>query len=332
MSYSRRLSAWRTPQIGPPPPHRRFFYPRASPPSPQIFSREISLRMSSPLSAGAFRSPPPQGTDLPPPLARSAAIDAVGRRQRRRASCCLAASRRPPPSTGDHFGSQWCSITSNGECVTDGTGNYGNNERCTIRAEQSLYATATYLTRVAATTFRLPAGGGEVTGPVGIAMAAGATMTWYTDGSVTGGGFTICASPAPPPLPPFPPGLAPAPPPPPPSPSPPRPPRPPPRPPFPPGPLPRRRRRVWLDRNRRQTLACACLLGFSARLSPRWASVCAGAWRHRLIRNQLMGTNGISEATGTVTSKHVSVSTHRNHDGNQHQMTTYHVSYNSQQL
>ena len=67
---------------------------------------------------------------------------------------------------------------------------------------------------------------------------------------------------------------------------------------------------------------------FGAAFSAVGLYVCAGAWRGRLIRCQLMGTIGISEATGTVTSKDVSVSTHRNHDGNQRQMTTYHISYN----
>ena len=38
----------------------------------------------------------------------------------------------------------YCSYTNNGACVTDGIGNHANNERCTIRANQALYATATY--------------------------------------------------------------------------------------------------------------------------------------------------------------------------------------------
>ena len=79
-------------------------------------------------------------------------------------------------------GSQWCSITSNGECVTDGAGNYGDNERCTIRAEQSLYATATYFDTESCCDYMMIAGTrwSGSTRPVNIAMAAGATMTWWS--------------------------------------------------------------------------------------------------------------------------------------------------------
>ena len=52
-------------------------------------------------------------------------------------------------------------------------------------------------------------------GPTNIAMTAGQTMTWYTDGSVIRGGFTICATtsrllfpPPPPPSPSPPPPIA----------------------------------------------------------------------------------------------------------------------------
>ena len=106
-------------------------------------------------------------------------------------------------------GTQYCSLTSNGLCVTDGTGNYGNGERCTIEAQRALYATATsfttegYFDRIslAGTSYS------GSTGPSNVAMSAGQTMTWYTDGSVIRAGFTICATdlpplPSPPPAPP----------------------------------------------------------------------------------------------------------------------------------
>ena len=51
-----------------------------------------------------------------------------------------------PPANGAMWaivdGSSYCSVTSNGLCVTDGTGDHGNSERCLITATQSLYATA----------------------------------------------------------------------------------------------------------------------------------------------------------------------------------------------
>ena len=32
-------------------------------------------------------------------------------------------------------GGEYCQITEDGRCVTDGEGNYGNDESCTVRAE-----------------------------------------------------------------------------------------------------------------------------------------------------------------------------------------------------
>ena len=41
-------------------------------------------------------------------------------------------------------GSQWCELTPDGACVTDGPGDYGNNERCTVVAATSLYVYSTF--------------------------------------------------------------------------------------------------------------------------------------------------------------------------------------------
>ena len=40
-------------------------------------------------------------------------------------------------------GSEYCQVTNNGACVTDGIGNHANSEACLVRASQDLYATAT---------------------------------------------------------------------------------------------------------------------------------------------------------------------------------------------
>ena len=40
-------------------------------------------------------------------------------------------------------GSEFCSVSSDGMCITDGIGEYGNNEVCTIRAEVAMSITAT---------------------------------------------------------------------------------------------------------------------------------------------------------------------------------------------
>ena len=128
----------------------------------------------------------------------------------------------PPPTPGAMWqvmqGSAYCQLTNGGTCVTDGVGAHGNNERCYVRALTSLYATATDfqteryydMITIGGSTFMGTAG------PANVQMAAGATISWYSDWSVTRGGFTICgtmtplAIPAPPPPPPPSPPLSPA--------------------------------------------------------------------------------------------------------------------------
>jgi hypothetical protein len=87
-----------------------------------------------------------------------------------------------------------CQIDSSG-CVTDGLANYGPNERCTITVGTAGYVTATqysiesnydYLT-VGGTQYR-----SNGNGPTNVAVSAGATIIWRSDGSVQRYGFTLC--------------------------------------------------------------------------------------------------------------------------------------------
>ena len=98
-------------------------------------------------------------------------------------------------------GSSACELSQEGRCFTDGAGKYDNNERCTVRANGALFASATAFNtesyydyvRIAGTTYS------GTNGPVNVPMAAGATLVWFSDYSVTRAGFTICASTAAPP-------------------------------------------------------------------------------------------------------------------------------------
>ena len=158
--------------------------------------------------------PPPPSPSPPPPSPRSSPPPP---------------SPSPPPpqprppfvGTSDWWtvlsGEQYCSLTNNGTCVWDGAGHYGNAERCTVQANRELFVTATeytiesywdYIT-IGATQYR-----GSNNGPNGLYMLSGATFSWYTDGSVTYGGFTLCASLSRNPYPPPPPPPVPSPPPP----------------------------------------------------------------------------------------------------------------------
>jgi len=93
-------------------------------------------------------------------------------------------------------GSAYCEIVNG--CVTDGYGNHGNNEACTMRA--------TVNGRLSATEFNTEAGydfinvngvdyAGSGAGPQNVAVPAGAEFTWRSDGSVTRSGWTLCLYP-----------------------------------------------------------------------------------------------------------------------------------------
>ena len=88
-----------------------------------------------------------------------------------------------------------CYVDSSG-CVTDGGGNYGNDEQCTIRVLSSGTLTATFFdteNRFDTITIGGTSYSGTA-GPVGVAVAAGSYFTWRSDGSVTRAGWTICLS------------------------------------------------------------------------------------------------------------------------------------------
>ena len=89
-------------------------------------------------------------------------------------------------------GSSFCQIDAN--CATDGAGAHGNNEACTIRVGAAGTLTATEFhtesccdyVNISDILYR------GNTGPNGVAVAAGSTFAWGSDGSVTNAGWTIC--------------------------------------------------------------------------------------------------------------------------------------------
>ena len=123
-----------------------------------------------------------------------------GRRPSRRLSMVLSAlfllavqGSTPLFSVTAGFG---CSVNFDGTCVTDGSGNYGNSERCTITANTAVTLSTTEFSTESCCD-RITVGGLSYkgsSGPSGVSMSAGETMTWYTDGSVTNTGFTICGT------------------------------------------------------------------------------------------------------------------------------------------
>lgn len=109
----------------------------------------------------------------------------------------------PPPIMVISGGSR-CQTTNGGQCVTDGSGNYGNRERCTMRVG---YATTLYTTQFSTENYfdYITIGGTRYMGTSGfsgVSVASGETFRWRSDGSVVRAGFVICASPAAPRAPP----------------------------------------------------------------------------------------------------------------------------------
>jgi len=94
-------------------------------------------------------------------------------------------------------GTNECNIDQHG-CATDGPGHYGTGERCTIQVNVAGTLTATQFNTedcfdvmvIGAHTFS-----GDV-GPSNVVVAAGSTIAWHSDHSVSGVGFTICFMPS----------------------------------------------------------------------------------------------------------------------------------------
>ena len=103
-------------------------------------------------------------------------------------------------------GSSHCHVDANG-CVTDGPGDHGHDERCTVLVHASGTVTAIDFD----VEDRSPDNSGSVrcwdyvqigsasycgtAGPSNVAVAAGSTFTWTSDDTVAESGWTICLMP-----------------------------------------------------------------------------------------------------------------------------------------
>ena len=90
-------------------------------------------------------------------------------------------------------GETFCQIDANG-CATDGAGEHGNDEACTVQVNQAGYLTATEFDTESGYDY-VTIGGTRYegrNGPYGVAVGAGSTFQWQSDHSVTNAGWTIC--------------------------------------------------------------------------------------------------------------------------------------------
>ena len=97
-------------------------------------------------------------------------------------------------------GPSYCQLDENG-CVTDGPGEYGNNEACTVRVMVSGTLTATEFSTEGGSDY-VTIGGtqyGGTAGPNKVSIGAGAEFSWYSDRStshrIADSGWTICLDP-----------------------------------------------------------------------------------------------------------------------------------------
>ena len=91
-------------------------------------------------------------------------------------------------------GASFCQIDANG-CATDGAGEHGNGEECTIQVNQAGYLTATEFDTEPGYRDYVTINGWWYegrSGPYREAVSAGSTFQWHSDYSVTNAGWTIC--------------------------------------------------------------------------------------------------------------------------------------------
>ena len=94
-------------------------------------------------------------------------------------------------------GSQSCEIVDGGRCVTDGYGDYGDNENCEVQAVQTLIMTTEQYDVEETHDFVTVKGKeykrtGSTQGPDHVYIEPGDTWTWKSDSCYRRSGFKIC--------------------------------------------------------------------------------------------------------------------------------------------
>jgi hypothetical protein len=96
-----------------------------------------------------------------------------------------------------------CFTTFDGSCITDGIGNYGNNERCTISVLQDTYlnVSGTFIIQGCISNgcrdfFRIDNSTPFATASSlnGVFLPAGTILTWQSNGNTVGAAWTLCGS------------------------------------------------------------------------------------------------------------------------------------------
>ena len=101
----------------------------------------------------------------------------------------------PKPYWSLYSGSNYCQIVDGGRCVTDGAGNYGARERCTVIARRQFYVyTMQYDVEGCCDYLQIGSTKFKTRGPHGLKVDPGTSIYWRSDGAVSDKGWKICAS------------------------------------------------------------------------------------------------------------------------------------------
>ena len=96
-------------------------------------------------------------------------------------------------------GASYCELSNGGTCVTDGPGNYGNSEDCTVQAEVAMTVSITHLDTESLVYDYLTIGnfkyGGKSPISSTFSFAAGAQFSWQSDSSEVLTGWEVCGTP-----------------------------------------------------------------------------------------------------------------------------------------
>jgi hypothetical protein len=84
-----------------------------------------------------------------------------------------------------------CQIDSSG-CLTDGTGNYADHERCTITVTTAGAVTATQFTTYSSDYLTIAGTQYRYSAPTNVAVSAGDTIRWYSNSRYNRAGYKLC--------------------------------------------------------------------------------------------------------------------------------------------
>ena len=164
-------------------------------------ARPTRAPTQSPVAVPTAAPTAPTATPTGAPTVGSCGVDAVGAYFRVTNAVPTMTCVGP---TSEAQGS--CFTVNNGTCITDGDGNYGNNERCTIEVLRPGFLTVNGSFNIEGCSsfsgncydyFTINGSSAELitsSSLEGVELTAGTTINWISDNSIIRSGWTLCGS------------------------------------------------------------------------------------------------------------------------------------------